>query len=114
MRRFAFPILLAGVLATPCVAEGSGPHPAIPKGAPSFDYPNEAIRRGQEGRVAYKVTIDETGRVTSCVVTSSSGYPLLDEGTCRAMRNVRFEPARDADGAPTTGNFESAWIYDLR
>ena len=78
------------------------------------EYPARAVREGHEGRVSYVLTIDESGRVTNCVVAASSGYPLLDEATCRTARRARFEPALDASGSPTTGSWEDTAVYDLR
>ena len=63
------------------------------------NYPAEALRRGEEGRVVTMLLIDATGAVASCSVTKSSGSRLLDETTCRIARGrVRYEPARDAAG----------------
>ncbi|HEX8384352.1 MAG TPA: TonB family protein [Sphingomonas sp.] len=70
---------------------------------PQDSYPPAARRAGAEGRVSVSVDVGTDGRVTACRVTSSSGNTDLDNATCRlATRNGRFEPARDASGAPTT------------
>lgn len=106
-------ILLAGALASPALAEGPGARPAIPRMVPRAEYPREAVRREQEGRVGYRLSIDAKGKVTDCVVTSSSGFQLLDEAACRTAKKTVFEPALDAAGMPTPGTFESTEVYDL-
>jgi TonB family protein len=64
------------------------------------DYPAEAMRLGEEGRVGVRVQVAADGRVTGCRVTASSGSRALDEGTCRVLsERARYAPARDAAGA---------------
>ena len=59
------------------------------------DYPPEALRRGQQGTVRFTVTVGTSGRVVECLITQSSGFTELDEGTCRlARRKLRFNPGR--------------------
>jgi len=77
------------------------------------DYPAEARRLHQQGRVAYEMTIGFDGRPLSCRVIDSSGSPSLDEATCRIMRSrARFHPARDAFGNPTIDRIRHSinWI----
>jgi periplasmic protein TonB len=46
--------------------------------------------------------IGTDGKVTSCTVTQSSGFPRLDDATCKIiMRRFRFNPAT-RDGQPVT------------
>jgi protein TonB len=66
------------------------------------DYPTEAARYRVRGVVRYFIVINVAGRVSHCRVTRSSGWALLDETTCRLLRErARYEPARDAGGNPT-------------
>ncbi len=61
------------------------------------DYPRAA--RGAQGTVEARLTVSAAGAVTGCRVTRSSGNPVLDETTCRLIRErFRFAPARDAQG----------------
>src|SRR4051794_31050668 len=65
------------------------------------DYPSYAQQLGQQGEVKVALTIGEDGRVTSCFVEKSSGFPALDGATCRLLRmRAQFSPARDAAGNP--------------
>jgi TonB family protein len=63
------------------------------------DYPVDAIRRDEQGTVAFRLLINRRGRVSECQIVSSSGSNALDGATCRILEDrARFEPARDADG----------------
>jgi protein TonB len=69
---------------------------------PRSEYPAASLRAGSEGRVVVAVQVSPTGRATSCEVLTGSGDAALDGATCRlAIRNGRFEPARDAQGTRT-------------
>lgn len=67
------------------------------------DYPAEARRLGQQGATRVTLQINAKGRVADCAVLESSGSPSLDTATCRAMANLRFKPARAADGRAVPG-----------
>lgn len=79
---------------------------ATPKGNPGNwfthdDYPAAALRANASGRVTVVLSIDTSGRVANCKVTSSSGNSDLDDTTCRlATRRGRFNVAKDAAGNP--------------
>jgi protein TonB len=76
------------------------------------DYPAEAIRAREEGNVGFRLTVGNDGRVTNCVITSSSGSAILDAATCRLTRaRARFTPATGSDGKPTEDSFSAriAW-----
>jgi len=65
------------------------------------DYPAEARRHGEEGRVVIALDIGVDGRVRACRVTGSSGSASLDATTCAlASRRGRYNPARSATGTP--------------
>lgn len=79
-----------------------------------LNYPAEALRLGLQGTVGIRVEINEFGRVWQCLVTSSSGHPILDQAACGAMvRYARFNPALDAEGNPTNGAHSRRIIYSL-
>lgn len=78
---------------------------------PLSAYPPGARASGEEGRVAFTLDVDETGRATECKVTTTSESPLLDETTCSLMvANARFEPPRDKKNKP----IESKWSSSVR
>ena len=65
------------------------------------DYPRDALRLHQDGKVYIRFTVGINGRVTDCAVTRSSGSPSLDDATCRLIiTRFRYEPSRDALGQP--------------
>jgi len=56
--------------------------------------------------VSVRIVIGTNGRVTNCQVTASSGNSDLDDTTCRlAIRNGRFDPAKDAEGNPIESTY---------
>ena len=62
-------------------------------------YPQGALKRGEQGRVAFQLTVEPTGVVSSCQVTESSGFKTLDEETCEIMGlYAHLSPIRNADG----------------
>jgi TonB family protein len=80
----------------------------------SGDYPREAIRRREQGRVEFELTISPEGLPTACRILASSGSPTLDEATCRIMgERPRFTPAHDAEGHPTSDTVRSAVVWVL-
>lgn len=99
---------LESVLAAPAPGP-AGPPPAVrarpvaalASYASDDDYPAAALRDRAEGRVAFALDIGPDGRVTNCTIVTSSGSAALDSASCRIMRSrARYEPARDARGAP--------------
>jgi protein TonB len=76
-------------------------------------YPSEAIRAGAQGRVVARLTVGTDGRVSGCVVTTSSGNGSLDDTTCRIARSrVRYTPAKDENGQPivSTATLPVRWV----
>ncbi|WP_197018425.1 energy transducer TonB [Sphingomonas sp. URHD0057] len=62
-------------------------------------YPPGALKRGEQGRVAFRLTIDPVGTISSCDVTESSGFPALDKETCEVMSlYAQVQPVRNQDG----------------
>lgn len=113
--------LAAIMVGTPAFAQ-DGPLPrAIPIGNPGGwippnAYPPGAKASAEEGRVAFTLMVDETGRVSDCKVTATSESPLLDETTCALMSaNGRFTPPRDRKGKPTASQWSSSvrWKLEL-
>jgi protein TonB len=79
------------------------------------DYPASALRNEESGTTGFRLTVGPDGRVTNCVVTSSSGSSALDAATCRLMRSrARFTPARDNTGASTTDTVNSRITWRIQ
>ena len=78
------------------------------------DYPTADLRAGHVGRTAYRLSIDSTGKVSSCTVTGSSGWPGLDKATCdKIMQRGKFDPATNGDGERVAGTFSSAITWRI-
>jgi len=64
---------------------------------PAPHYPREAVRSGQEGKVAVRFAVGENGRVLSAETVTPSPWPLLNEEAVRTVRQrwrFRNGPAR--------------------
>jgi hypothetical protein len=71
------------------------------------DFP-QGVERSAAKPVGFKLTVGSEGRVSECLVTSSSGNAAIDSTTCRLMRSrTRFAPARDARGGPRSGEVQA-------
>lgn len=75
-------------------------------------YPAEARREGQEGLVRLRLAVGTDGRVKTAEVVASSGFPLLDAAALAAVREWRYEPARE-DGRPVAEERRVAVEFQL-
>jgi protein TonB len=70
------------------------------------DYPEAASAAGAQGTAQAQLTIGPDGRVTGCNLVRSTGNNALDSTTCNILRRrVKFTPARDSNGNPTTDTY---------
>ncbi len=60
-------------------------------GNPQPRYPSLARRRGEEGRVLLRLTVNATGQVEAVSVARSSGHELLDQEAQRTVARWRFQ-----------------------
>ncbi len=80
----------------PAVKRASANLPAL---FSTDDYPQAALRRDEQGTVAFALAINDRGRVERCYIAESSGSATLDEATCSILaKRARFIPGRSADG----------------
>jgi protein TonB len=77
----AGPVSLASELALVCPKRTPPPYPPLSR------------RLGEAGKVVLRVELDETGRVSSAQVISSSGFDRLDTAALAAVRSWRCNPA---------------------
>lgn len=74
----------------------------------SDDYPSASLRNNEEGTTGYRLDVGADGKVVACTVTSSSGFPTLDQTACRLLqRRARFNPAKDSSGQAVGSVFNS-------
>ena len=81
------------------------------------DYPEDALRQNMQGLVISRMLIDAAGRVSQCVVTTSSGSTSLDQTTCAVLRSRSHHvPAKDIGGMPMSSFTTSKvlWIIPQR
>src|SRR5687767_5684749 len=65
----------------------------------SKHYPPGALKRGEQGKVGFRLTVERDGSLGGCEVMQSSGFALLDSETCGLLlQHARLKPARNADG----------------
>ena len=77
------------------------------------DYPRHLAKAGIGGTVGMRGTVGVNGRVTRCIVTSSSGVPELDALTCRLIeQRFIYRPATDRYGRPVPDEVEIEWTWD--
>ncbi len=77
------------------------------------DYPAEARRKREQGRVNAIVAVSEAGRPTGCSVGQSSGSASLDSATCaNLLAKGRFSPQRNGQGRAIDGTISIfvAWV----
>ncbi|WP_268795115.1 energy transducer TonB [Sphingobium sp. Leaf26] len=78
------------------------------------DYPSGALRRKEEGPVAFSLLIAPNGRVANCIITATSGSAELDEQTCAMMASrIRFKPAMDENAGATYGSYKGGLFWRL-
>jgi TonB family protein len=82
-------------------------------GIAKHEYPQAAMRKGQEGFVLKKLTITPEGTLDRCEIVHSSGHRMLDEAACNAMKTARFTSAKDRSGTPVYGVLRTLSSYAL-
>jgi TonB family protein len=77
-------------------------------------YPARAREAREQGPVGFRVMLDREGYASECVVTSSSGFPALDDETCRLiMTRGEFKGINDSNGRRTNAVFEGVLNWRL-
>ncbi len=78
------------------------------------DYPTDDLRAEHSGITRFRLSIGVDGRVQSCSITASSGWPGLDNATCAKLsQRGRFTPASDENGAKVTGSYASSVRWEI-
>jgi TonB family protein len=110
----------AEIPATPSPAVATGAEPARAKAnlgslITDDDYPAASIRNHEEGVVGFRLSVGADGRVTDCAITSTSGFPTLDETTCRILRaRARFTPARGSNGNAVADTVSARIVWRMQ
>lgn len=82
-------------------------------GNPPPSYPRLARRRGLEGRLVLRVSVDAGGRAGDIEVIESSGHRLLDDSALKAVAGWRFTPARRG-GIPVASRLDIPVNFRLK
>lgn len=111
----------------PVITPTAPPAPPVPqiavKGTPkgnfqalmtTEDYPSASLRNNEEGTVSYRLAVGPDGKVTGCDITQSSGFPALDQTSCRLLqRRARFNPAKGTDGQPMAFSYPGRFTWRI-
>lgn len=77
------------------------------------DFP-DTVRGAGRLKIGVRYAIGPSGRVDTCQVIESSGYPQVDAMTCRVIVDrYRFKPARDEQGFPVTEVLEEDYWWTM-
>lgn len=100
-------------------AEPTPPEPAVPTMSlpvltfqAAANYPPEALAAGEEAAVLLEIDVDDVGDVIEARVVEPWGKGF-DEAAVAAARSFRFEPARDADGVPTSARIQYMYRFTV-
>ena len=88
----------------------AGPDPKVHNREPI--YPDEAVRRGQQGIVVLVIQVSPEGLPSAVDVARSSGFNLLDRAAREAVQTWRFVPAV-RDGQPVPSNMSLRVNFQL-
>lgn len=75
-------------------------------------YPPAALAAGAEADVLLELDVDATGIVTAARMVEPAGQGF-DEAAVQAARGFRFEPARDANGAPAAARIQYLYRFTV-
>lgn len=78
------------------------------------DYPSGLQRKGAQGLVQFRLTVDVDGKPSACHIQKSTRPAEFDRAVCKAMmRRARFEPATDKDGNPVAYYWRNAVRFEM-
>ena len=76
-------------------------------------YPSNALRRGEGGIIRLRVTVEEDGSISDCILNKATIADSLDSPACREMRKAQFEPALDKDGKAMRSFYTTNIVYRI-
>lgn len=77
------------------------------------DYPDPALRRGEQGIFRMRVIVETDGTVSDCHLEKSTETDRLESPACNAMMNAEFDPALDAEGNPMRSFYATTITYAI-
>lgn len=91
--------------------------PPVPKGNPGHwvshaDYPSEALRKGVQGVVPFRLIVGPDGVPSDCHLQRPTEPAEFNATVCRILlKRARFEPALDAAGKPIKSCWSSTFNF---
>ena len=78
-------------------------------------YPTYLVRAEMEGKIDFRLTIDNQGKPRNCNISASNRPQLFDDAVCLGlMKHAKFDPALDAKGQPTASYYFSGITFYIR
>ncbi|WBS03505.1 TonB family protein [Pseudoduganella sp. SL102] len=77
------------------------------------EWPKEALRKEQQGKVTLAYLIDESGAVTDSKIVQSSGFPMLDMAARDGIIKCRFTPST-REGKPQAAWMKMQYVWTLQ
>ena len=78
----------------------------------SNDYPLRILQKGQPALIAFRLSVDETGKPSACHIQKSIGGKEFDDASCKAlMKRAKFQPALDAVSKPMASYYIGRIIF---
>lgn len=78
------------------------------------DYPTEALRKGAQGIIPFRLIIGPDGVPTDCHLQRPTEPPEFNTVVCRILlERARFEPALDAAGKPIKSYWSSTFNFTM-
>lgn len=78
------------------------------------DYPTNLLRKGNQGLVKFRLSIDDTGKPTQCHIQQSTRPEGFDIAVCESlMTRARFEPARTKDGEAIASYWRNTVRFEI-
>ncbi|HVY90114.1 MAG TPA: energy transducer TonB [Hyphomonadaceae bacterium] len=68
--------------------------PSLAKGFKLPAYPETAIRQNAAGTTSLEVCVTTDGKLVDVHVSSSSGFPVLDDATVEWAKTAKYDPAK--------------------
>ena len=78
------------------------------------DYPSDALRKGAQSIVHFRLSVGEDGKVTDCYIQGGTEGESFQDTVCRTIKKrARFKPALDADGRPLASYYISTVRFEI-
>ena len=79
------------------------------------EYPAAAQQKGAQALIAFRLSVDTSGRPTACHIQQSARPADFDEILCAAlMRRARFKPALDKDKLPMPSFYRGMAFFRIQ